>query len=240
MRGQVACASTTRPGPFGVADPGGPAGLPGGGHRDPDADWVVLGPGSWFTSVLPHLMVPELAQALISTPGPADRGPEPGRRSPARPTGSRRRPTWKCWPMHAPQLRIDVVLADRGAAAGQRPPSWRRRRACWAAGWCWPTWPWRDGTPRHDPRQAGRGVRRDFRGGVRPMAMTGLVKDELSRVTVLKPCCRKAEVSDTAAVRRADCTWPAAASWWRPSSTPAWPPGGCARTSPRCSAIPRT
>jgi cell division protein WhiA len=27
------------------------------------------------------------------------------------------------------------------------------------------------------------------------MALTGLVKDELSRVTVLKPCCRKAEVS---------------------------------------------
>jgi len=22
-----------------------------------DADWVVLGPGSWFTSVLPHLLV---------------------------------------------------------------------------------------------------------------------------------------------------------------------------------------
>ena len=27
------------------------------------------------------------------------------------------------------------------------------------------------------------------------MAMTGVVKDELSRVTVTKPCCRKAEVS---------------------------------------------
>src|SRR5215472_6267174 len=27
------------------------------------------------------------------------------------------------------------------------------------------------------------------------MAITGLVKDELSRITVLKPCCRKAEVS---------------------------------------------
>ena len=27
------------------------------------------------------------------------------------------------------------------------------------------------------------------------MAMTGLVKDELSRVTIVKPCCRKAEVS---------------------------------------------
>src|SRR5204863_3219523 len=31
------------------------------------ADWVVLGPGSWYTSVLPHLLVPELRQALCST-----------------------------------------------------------------------------------------------------------------------------------------------------------------------------
>jgi hypothetical protein len=27
----------------------------------------VLGPGSWFTSVLPHLLVPDLAQALTTT-----------------------------------------------------------------------------------------------------------------------------------------------------------------------------
>jgi len=32
-----------------------------------DADWVVLGPGSWFTSVIPHLLVPELAAALLET-----------------------------------------------------------------------------------------------------------------------------------------------------------------------------
>ncbi|HEU0129284.1 MAG TPA: 2-phospho-L-lactate transferase CofD family protein, partial [Pseudonocardiaceae bacterium] len=32
-----------------------------------DADVVVLGPGSWFTSVLPHLLVPELADALVGT-----------------------------------------------------------------------------------------------------------------------------------------------------------------------------
>ncbi len=31
------------------------------------ADVVVLGPGSWFTSVLPHLMVPELLRALERT-----------------------------------------------------------------------------------------------------------------------------------------------------------------------------
>ena len=33
-----------------------------------DADWVVpFGPGSWFTSVLPHLLVPALASALHVT-----------------------------------------------------------------------------------------------------------------------------------------------------------------------------
>lgn len=32
-----------------------------------EADLVVLGPGSWFTSVLPHLLVPGLATALAST-----------------------------------------------------------------------------------------------------------------------------------------------------------------------------
>ncbi len=32
-----------------------------------EADVVVLGPGSWFTSVLPHLLVPDLADALGGT-----------------------------------------------------------------------------------------------------------------------------------------------------------------------------
>ncbi|QFG70234.1 hypothetical protein FY030_08495 [Ornithinimicrobium pratense] len=32
------------------------------------ADVVVLGPGSWFTSVMPHLLVPDLLQALQDTP----------------------------------------------------------------------------------------------------------------------------------------------------------------------------
>ena len=31
------------------------------------ADWVMLGPGSWFTSVMPHLLVPELQEALHVT-----------------------------------------------------------------------------------------------------------------------------------------------------------------------------
>ncbi|MGW9403843.1 gluconeogenesis factor YvcK family protein [Arthrobacter sp. NPDC055585] len=31
------------------------------------ADWVILGPGSWYTSVLPHLLLPQLRDALCST-----------------------------------------------------------------------------------------------------------------------------------------------------------------------------
>jgi uncharacterized cofD-like protein len=33
------------------------------------ADWVVLGPGSWYTSVIPHLLVPDLRDALCRAPG---------------------------------------------------------------------------------------------------------------------------------------------------------------------------
>ena len=32
-----------------------------------EADWIVFGPGSWFTSVMPHLLVPDLADALVAT-----------------------------------------------------------------------------------------------------------------------------------------------------------------------------
>src|SRR5690554_6411576 len=31
-----------------------------------EADWVVFGPGSWFSSVIPHLLVPELREALLA------------------------------------------------------------------------------------------------------------------------------------------------------------------------------
>jgi len=34
-----------------------------------EAAWVVLGPGSWYSSVIPHLLVPDLRAALAGTPG---------------------------------------------------------------------------------------------------------------------------------------------------------------------------
>lgn len=32
-----------------------------------DAQWITMGPGSWFSSVLPHLLVPAQRQALVET-----------------------------------------------------------------------------------------------------------------------------------------------------------------------------
>ena len=33
-----------------------------------DAEWITMGPGSWFSSVIPHLLVPAQLDALISSP----------------------------------------------------------------------------------------------------------------------------------------------------------------------------
>ncbi|KQX66625.1 uridine diphosphate-N-acetylglucosamine-binding protein YvcK [Angustibacter sp. Root456] len=78
------------------------------------ADWVVLGPGSWFTSVMPHLLVPELRDAVCDTPAKrlvtlnltAD--DETGALSAADLLDS--------LSQHAPQFRADVVLADPAVA----------------------------------------------------------------------------------------------------------------------------
>ncbi len=78
VRGQVACATT--PGRVRSVSliPADPPACPEAVQAVEAADWVVLGPGSWFTSVLPHLLVPDLARALLGTAGAADRRAEPG------------------------------------------------------------------------------------------------------------------------------------------------------------------
>jgi uncharacterized cofD-like protein len=79
-----------------------------------DADWVVLGPGSWFSSVIPHLMVPALRQALVETEARVvvvlnleEQAGETG--------GFRPADHLAVLAEHAPDLRLDAVLADRGA-----------------------------------------------------------------------------------------------------------------------------
>src|SRR6202008_726535 len=66
-RGQAAVAVTpglARSLSLGPADP--PA-VPDAVTAVLEADWVVFGPGSWFTSVLPPLLVPSLRSALNAT-----------------------------------------------------------------------------------------------------------------------------------------------------------------------------
>lgn len=69
VRGQVAVATT----PGEVLDvslePADPEACPEVTRAIGEADWVVLGPGSWYSSVIPHLLVPGLRAALASTPG---------------------------------------------------------------------------------------------------------------------------------------------------------------------------
>ena len=50
-----------------------------------DADLIVIGPGSLYTSVLPNLLVPDLAQALIAASRP--QGLRLQRRHPGRRNG---------------------------------------------------------------------------------------------------------------------------------------------------------
>src|ERR1700731_4432878 len=67
VRGQVACATTTGRVRSMSLVPADPPACPEAVAAVGAADWVVLGPGSWFTSVLPHLLVPGLAEALVTT-----------------------------------------------------------------------------------------------------------------------------------------------------------------------------
>jgi uncharacterized cofD-like protein len=76
-----------------------------------EADVVLLGPGSWFTSVLPHLLVPELHEALVDTPARRlvvlNLVPQPGETS-----GFSPEQHLDVLSQHAPRLRVDAVLAD--------------------------------------------------------------------------------------------------------------------------------
>lgn len=76
------------------------------------ADWIVLGPGSWFTSVIPHLLVPRLAEAIHAT---SARRVLTLNLEPAGETaGFSASRHIELLAEHAPHLRLDVVLADSG------------------------------------------------------------------------------------------------------------------------------
>ena len=69
VRGQVEVATTPGQVVSVALEPADAAACPEAVEAIGEADWVVLGPGSWYTSVLPHLLVPGLRDALCRTPG---------------------------------------------------------------------------------------------------------------------------------------------------------------------------
>ncbi|MGW4423687.1 gluconeogenesis factor YvcK family protein [Streptosporangium sp. NPDC004631] len=113
--GQVACALTPSRVRAISLLPENPPACPEAVRAVLDADWVVFGPGSWFTSVLPHLMVPELADALHRTGArrlvALNLAPQPGETD-----GFSPQEHLEVLRRHAPSLEIDVVLADTGVA----------------------------------------------------------------------------------------------------------------------------
>ncbi|MDQ6527317.1 uridine diphosphate-N-acetylglucosamine-binding protein YvcK [Nocardioides sp. LHD-245] len=124
------------------------------------ADWVVLGPGSWFTSVLPHLLVPRLREALVTTAARLvvvlnleEQAGETGGFGPA--------DHLAVLAEHAPDLGIDVVVADRRSVAdglGELEDTVAALGARLvvddvAAG---------DGAPRHDPVKLAAAYARIF------------------------------------------------------------------------------
>ncbi|HUR13981.1 MAG TPA: uridine diphosphate-N-acetylglucosamine-binding protein YvcK [Mycobacteriales bacterium] len=109
--GQVAVARTAG----GVCalelHPEDPPACPEAVHAVLDADFVVLGPGSWFTSVMTHLLIPELREALIKTAAcrivTLNLAPQVGETE-----GFSAESYLEALAGHAPELVSDVVIAD--------------------------------------------------------------------------------------------------------------------------------
>lgn len=114
VRGQVEVATTDGVIVEIALDPPDPEPCPEAVAAVEEADWVVLGPGSWFTSVIPHLKVPAMRDALVRTGARVivvlnleeQAGETPGF-GPA--------DHLAVLAEHAPELTVHTVLADRGS-----------------------------------------------------------------------------------------------------------------------------
>jgi uncharacterized cofD-like protein len=162
VRGQVACATTTGRVRSMSLIPADPPACPEAVAAVGAADWVVLGPGSWFTSVLPHLLVPGLAEALVTTRArrlvALNLAPQPGETEGFSPHAH-----LEVLADHAPELTVDVVLADRGAASG----SWaelEKAAAILGGRLVLADLAMGDGSPRHDPRLLAGAFAQIFEG----------------------------------------------------------------------------
>ncbi|MTD13954.1 uridine diphosphate-N-acetylglucosamine-binding protein YvcK [Nakamurella sp. YIM 132087] len=156
IRGQVAVASTPGRVRSVAVEPADAEVCPAAADAIAAADLVILGPGSWFTSVLPHLLLPGLRLALEKTGAHRlvvlNLAPQPGETE-----GFSPEQHLDVLSAHAPTFRIDTVLADTDAVAlpGRLSAAAGDRGARLdLAGIAVP------GAPRHDPPALARALRR--------------------------------------------------------------------------------
>ena len=173
VRGQAAVAVT--PGRVRSISlvPADPAAVPEAVRAVLAADWVVFGPGSWFTSVLPHLLVPSLHDALAATAArrlvALNLVPQPGETE-----GFSPHRHLEVLADHAPSLSFDVVLADRCAVRGSEGEL-EKAAGLLRASLVLSDVAAADGT-RHDPVRLAAAYRTifwGFRGGVPPGQHSG-------------------------------------------------------------------
>ncbi len=112
VRGQVQVATTAGEVVALRLQPDRPPGCPEAVQAVEQADVVVLGPGSWFTSVLPHLLVPEIGEALVRSTATRilvlNLGEQVGETS-----GFAPETHLEVLAAQFPDVKIDTVLADR-------------------------------------------------------------------------------------------------------------------------------
>lgn len=118
IRGQKEVATTAGHVVDVALDPADPPACPEAVIAIAEADWVVVGPGSWFTSVIPNLLVPALARGLQETHArrlvTLNLGEQKGETD-----GFSPETHLEVLAGHAPDLHIDVVLADCGHVPDQ-------------------------------------------------------------------------------------------------------------------------
>jgi len=161
VRGQVQVA-TTEGQLVGIhLDPEDPVACPEAVAAVRAADWVVLGPGSWYTSVIPHLMVPELRRALVETDARVlvvlNLAEQAGETS-----GYDAQDHLAALFEHAPDLRVHTVLADPSTV----PDSTELKGTVASSGADLVLAPVADaeGSHRHDPVRLGRACAEIMRG----------------------------------------------------------------------------
>ncbi|WBB50059.1 uridine diphosphate-N-acetylglucosamine-binding protein YvcK [Verrucosispora sp. WMMA2044] len=114
-------------------------------------DWLIFGPGSWYTSVLPHLLVPQLAAAILASP--ARRLVTLNLAAEKETLGLSVADHLAALRWYLPELTVDFVLAD-AKAVGDPEPVHGAAESLGARLVLAPV-AVDDGTPRHDPAALG-------------------------------------------------------------------------------------